>query len=267
MSTRRSWWAAAWRLTRALVHVLRGLRVMRREFGRLTPEQTQWLVRQWSLRMLDILGVTLVVEGQVPSHGPLLLVSNHISWLDILVLNAVRPTRFVSKAGVRRWPVLGTLVTGAGTLYLERESRRDAMRVVHQVADRLRAGDLVSFFPEGTTGDGRRLLPFHANLLQAAIAASVPALPLALRYVDRQTGSFNGAPLFVGETTLLTSLWNTVRDTQVQAWVVFGDPQRAQGRERRVWAADLRQEVARLGGLGESVDRAVDLPSEAAAAH
>lgn len=267
MSARRSWWAAAWRLVRALVHVLRGLRVMRREFGRLTPEQTQWLVRQWSARMLDILGVTLVVDGPVPSHGPLLLVANHISWLDILVLNAARPTRFVSKAGVRRWPVLGTLVTGAGTLYLERESRRDAMRVVHQVAERLHAGDLVTFFPEGTTGDGHRLLPFHANLLQAAIAASAPALPLALRYVDRLTGETSAAPLFVGETTLMASMWSTLRDPQVQAQVRYGAPQRAQGRERRAWAAALRREVASLAGVDEAGEASADPSPTAPAAH
>lgn len=246
---RRSRLSACWRLLRATAHVLSGLWTIRSEFGRLTPDQTQWLVREWTRKMLGILGVELVVLGNPPERGPLLLVANHISWLDILVMNAARPARFVSKADVRRWPVLGALVTGAGTLYIERESRRDAMRVVHRVAESLRNADLVAVFPEGTTGDGRELLPFHANLLQAAIAASAPSLPVGLRYRDRLTGERSDGPLFIGDTTLLQSIWSTLRDSDVQAVVQYGEAQRAQGRDRRAWAVDLRGEVARLAGV------------------
>ena len=198
MSARRSSLSALWRLTRLVGHVLRGLWVIRSEFGRLTPDQTQFVIREWTRRMLDILGVELVVRGTPPARGPLLLVANHISWLDILIMNAAQPTRFVSKADVKRWPLLGMLIDGAGTLYIERESRRDAMRVVHQVAERLRTQDLISVFPEGTTGDGRTLLPFHANILQAAISAGAPVLPVALKYVDRTSGQRSDGPLFIG---------------------------------------------------------------------
>jgi 1-acyl-sn-glycerol-3-phosphate acyltransferase len=161
-------------------------------------------------------------------------------------MNASRHTRFVSKADVKRWPVLSALIEGAGTLYVERESRRDAMRVVHQVAERLQTQDLISVFPEGTTGDGRTLLPFHANLLQAAITAAAPVLPVALKYVDRDSGERSDGPLFIGDTTLAQSIWNTLRTEGLQAVVRYGTPERAQGRERRVWAQDLRAEVARL---------------------
>jgi 1-acyl-sn-glycerol-3-phosphate acyltransferase len=82
-----------------------------------------------------------------------------------------RGTAALSPRPSRRWPLIGTLATGAGTLYIERESRRDAMRVVHQMAAGLRAGDILAVFPEGTTSDGVGLLPFHANLIQAAISA------------------------------------------------------------------------------------------------
>jgi 1-acyl-sn-glycerol-3-phosphate acyltransferase len=245
---------AFWRLLRALRHVLRGLWIIRSEFGRLTPEQTRLVVRTWTRQMLDILGVALDVRGSPPAHGPLLIVANHISWLDILIMNAAQPARFVSKADVRRWPVLGPLIDGAGTLYIERESRRDAMRVVHQVAERLRTPDLISVFPEGTTGDGRALLPFHANLLQAAIATGAPVLPVGLRYVDRDSGDRSDAPLFIGDTTLIRSIWNTVRAQGVQAVVHYGQPQHHQGRERRAWAQDLRTDVARLAGLEAAAD-------------
>lgn len=246
MSAGRSRAGAVWRLVRATGHVLHGLWVIRSEFGRLTPDQTQLVVREWTRRMLGILGVELVVQGTPPAHGPLLQVANHISWLDILVMNAAQPSRFVSKSDVRHWPVIGGLANGAGTLYIERESRRDAMRVVHQVAERLRTRDVISVFPEGTTGDGQTLLPFHANLLQAAIAAGASVLPVALRYADRDSGQRSDAPLFIGDTTLMQSIWSTLRADGVQAVVRYGEPQRDQGRDRRTWAQDLRTEVALL---------------------
>lgn len=243
---RRSPLVALWRLLRASAHVLLGLWTIRREFDRLTPEQCALRVRQWSRQMLGIMGVTLVVRGTPPAHGPLLLAANHISWLDILVMDAAHPARFVSKADVKHWPVLGALITGAGTLYIERTSRRDAMRVVHQMAAALSAGDTLAVFPEGTTGDGRELLPFHANLIQAAISAYAPVLPVALQYLDGATGTVSDAPLFLGETTLLQSVWRSLRADGTQACVHFGEPQMADGRDRRAWAADLQQAVAAM---------------------
>lgn len=234
---------AAWRALRAVGHVLRGLWIIRTEFGRLTPAQSQLIVREWSRRMLSIMGVALDVQGQAPTHGPLLQVANHQSWLDIVVMNAVHPSRFVSKADAQHWPLLGALITGAGTLYIERENRRDALRVVHRMADRLREGDIVSVFPEGTTGDGTQLLPFHANLLQAAISASAPVQPVALRYLDSGTGQPHPGPVFVGDDTLIASVWRTLRSDTVRAVVRHGTPQRAGDRDRRAWAEALRAEV------------------------
>jgi 1-acyl-sn-glycerol-3-phosphate acyltransferase len=252
VSARRSPLSALWRLARLVGHVLRGLWVIRSEFGRLTADQTRLVIREWTRQMLVILGVELVVQGTPPAHGPLLLVANHISWLDILIMNAAQPTRFVSKADVKRWPLLGMLIDGAGTLYIERESRRDAMRVVHQVAERLHTQDLISVFPEGTTGDGQTLLPFHANILQAAISANARVLPVALKYVDRASGQRSDGPVFIGDTTLAESVWATLRTQGLRAVVRYGSTQRAEGRDRRAWAQDLRTEVARLGSLDAS---------------
>jgi 1-acyl-sn-glycerol-3-phosphate acyltransferase len=237
---------ALWRGLRATAHVVRGLWIIRTEFGRLTPPQTELVVREWTRRMLLIMGVELVVQGTPPEQGPLLQVANHMSWLDILVMNAARPSRFVSKADAERWPLLGSLITGAGTLYLERGNRRAAMRMVHHMAERLELGDILTVFPEGTTGDGQALLPFHANLLQAAIAARAPVLPIALRFVRSDSGEPHPAPIFVGETTLLGSIWATLNADGLQAVVRYGEPQHDQGRDRRVWANDLRDEIARL---------------------
>ena len=247
MTTRRSRAEAAWRLARATGHVFSALWIIRRHFPRLSEAQRAERVRVWSLQILDIMGVELVVRGDAPAavNGGL-VVANHISWLDILVMNAAQPSRFVSKADVKRWPVLGSLISGAGTLYIERESRRDAMRVVHHVAEQLRANDRIAIFPEGTTGDGVELLHFHGNLFQAAIAAEAPVLPVALSFVHAATGERHDAPTYIGDTTLLASMWATLRATGVRAVVVHGQAQWAEGRERRLWAQAVRAEIADL---------------------
>jgi 1-acyl-sn-glycerol-3-phosphate acyltransferase len=234
------------RFALVLLWVVWGVWKVHTGFAHLPATQRQALLRLWSLRMLSALGVRLRLQGSAPAHGPVLLVANHLSWLDILVMNAVQPARFVSKADVKHWPVLGALVAGAGTLFIERESRRDAMRVVHHMAEALGAGDVVAVFPEGTTGDGQAVLPFHANLLQAAIATHVTVQPVALAYVDGRTGQRSSAALYVGDTTLLASLWHTLCATRLEVHVTLGEAETAQGRDRRTWAADLRGRIQTL---------------------
>jgi 1-acyl-sn-glycerol-3-phosphate acyltransferase len=233
----------------ALVHALGGWLTITLRFPGWTQQRRDATVQAWSLRMLEILGIPLHVTGQPPAQGPMLLVANHLSWLDILVMHAARQCRFVSKSDVKHWPLIGTLATGGGTLYIEREKRRDAMRVVHHMAESLQAGDIVAVFPEGTTGDGRELLPFHANLIQAAISAHAPVQPVALRFVDREDGTDSDAPLYLGDDTLVGSLWRTLAGRPFEAHVRFGEPQQAEGRDRREWASDLRGAVESLKQL------------------
>lgn len=234
------------RILQALTHALWGWVTIRLFFPRWSQQRRDATVQAWARHMLRILGIPLHVQGQPPLDGPMLLVANHMSWLDILVMHAARHCRFVSKSDVKHWPLIGTLATGAGTLYIEREKRRDAMRVVHHVAESLKAGDIVAVFPEGTTGDGKALLPFHANLVQAAISAHAPVQPVALRFVDRASGQDSDGPLYLGDDTLVGSLWRTLAGRPFVAHVRFGEPQVADGRERREWAQDLREAVARL---------------------
>ena len=237
---------AAWRLLHALGHALAGWCTIVFEFPRLAPAQREERVVRWARRMLQVLGIELQLRGAPPAHGPVLLVANHISWLDILVLHAARHCRFVSKSDVEHWPLIGTLATGAGTLYIERESRRHVMRVVHHMAEALRGGDVLAVFPEGTTSDGRALLPFHGNLVQAAISADAPAQPVALSFLDRATGEPSTAASYVGDETLVGSLWRMLTSPPLVAIVAFGEAQHALGRGRREWASDLREAVSAL---------------------
>ena len=212
----------------------------------MTQEQRHAQVQAWALRMLTLLGVRLELRGGPPVHGPVLLVANHISWLDILVMHAARHCRFVSKADVRGWPLIGTLASAAGTLYIERQSRRDAMRVVHRMAESLRQGDVVAVFPEGTTSDGLALLPFHANLLQAAISTGAPVQPVGLSFLDTTSRTTSLAPCYVGDDSLAVSIWRTLTAPSITAVVHYGEMQTAQGRDRRAWARELRSAVDAL---------------------
>lgn len=237
---------ACWRLWRVLALALSGLAQILFLFPRLPQPQRDLRVQVWASNMLARLGIELQVRGTPPLVGPMLLVANHISWLDILALHAARHCRFVSKSDVKHWPLIGTLATGGGTLYIERASRRDAMRVVHRMAQALEDGDILAVFPEGTTGDGTTLLPFHANLIQAAISAHAPVQPVALQFVDGPSGVPSQAMSYIGDETLLGSVWRTLCASRIRAVVSFGTPQLADGRDRRSWAKDLHATVARL---------------------
>ena len=234
---------AAWRLLRCVVHGLHGLVIVLLRFGALDAEQRQARIRWWSVKVLRVMGIVMHVDGAT-RRGGTLLVANHISWLDITALHAVLPhARFVAKADVKSWPLLSHLVGAAGTLYLERERKRDALRVVHLMAQALTEGQTVAVFPEGTTSDGRSLLPFHANLLQAAIATATPVQPVALRFSDA-TQAISPAVEFVGATTLLQSLWRVACGEGLTAHVTLLPARTSARVDRRVLAKTLRADIA-----------------------
>jgi 1-acyl-sn-glycerol-3-phosphate acyltransferase len=249
---RRVWCAgmntlvACVKLARALWHILVGFVTIMLVFPRVSQAQRELRIQVWSQKMLGCLDIVFVVKGPRVINGPMLLMANHISWLDITSLHAARFCRFVSKSDIKEWPVIGTLAIGVGTLFIERESRRDAMRVVHHMTERLRAGDVIGVFPEGTTSDGQSLLPFHANLFQAAISADAPIQPVALQFFDQASGQISLAPCYVGDDTLWGSLWRTLRTPGIAVVITFGEPQLAQGRDRRTWALALRSDIERL---------------------
>lgn len=231
---------AAWRLLRALLHGIHGLLIVLLLFRWLGPDARRARVRWWAAKMLRMLGIELRVQGSF-RPGAKLIVANHVSWLDVMSVHAVCPeARFVSKADVQRWPLVGRLVAAAGTLYIERERRRDALRVVHQMADALRSGDTVAVFPEGTTGDGHALLPFHANLLQAAIATETPVQPVALRYADARH-AVSPAAQWLGQTTLAQSLWKLARGDRLVVHLRVVEAQGSAHADRRALAARLRE--------------------------
>ena len=231
-----------WRITCVVAHLLHGLAIVLSRWQRIDVQARHALVQWWAAKLLRVLGIGHRVQG-APQPGGVLVVANHVSWLDIVAIHAVWPrARFVSKAEVRHWPVIGRLVDAAGTLYLERERRRDALRVVHHAAQALQAGDTVALFPEGTTGDGHVLLPFHANLLQAAIASHAPVQPVALRFSDPRH-AVSPSAAYVGDTTLLRSLWWVACAQGLVVHVTWLPPQASDGAERRQLAEEVRERI------------------------
>lgn len=234
---------AAWRLLRCVVHGLHGLAIALLCFDGLDAAQRHARIRWWSTKTLRLMGITLQVEGSVRPGGTL-LVANHVSWLDITALHAVVPhARFVSKSDIQSWPLLARLADAADTLYLERERKRDALRVVHLVAQALDQGQTVAVFPEGTTSDGRTLLPFHANLLQAAISTGTPVQPVALRFSDAQA-PISAAVEFVGATTLVESLWRVACADGLVAHLTLLPARGSRHADRRALAQTLRADIA-----------------------
>ena len=146
-------WLLCWRLGRVGVHLLYGCAQILLFFGRASRAQRQAIIGRWSQQLLHICGMRLTVLPQdmaVDSTGGRMLVANHISWVDIPTIHAIRFCRFISKSEVKHWPVIGRLADSADTLYLQRTSRKDAHRVLHTMAERLQQGDVLAFFPEGT---------------------------------------------------------------------------------------------------------------------
>ena len=232
------------RKVRLVVHLLVGMWTIATRFPKASKAARLEMNRRWSLKMLRLAGMRLVVHNdEARLDEGALVVSNHISWIDIYVINAWRPTPFVSKAEIRKWPVVGWLAAQLDTIFIQREKRSDAKRIMHELANRLNAGQLMCVFPEGTTSDGLQLLPFHANLFQAAVSASSPVQPVCILYEDAQ-GRQSTAPAYIGDMSLGESLNALLTGGPLTAHVYVGDAL-APGADRRLLAAEAEASVRR----------------------
>jgi 1-acyl-sn-glycerol-3-phosphate acyltransferase len=222
---------ALWRILCVVGMVMRGLWLAGVVMPRLDAAGRHAIVQRWSVRMLRCLGVEVRVSGTAHA-GAVLMVANHVSWLDIPALHASAPrARFVSKSDIAHWPLLGKLARAGGTLFIERERKRDALRVVHEVADALR------------TGAGYGVLPFHANLLQAAISTATVVQPVVVRYSE-PGHPVSVAAQYTGTTTLGESLMKVCRARGLAVHVRFLPAESVGQADRRVLAETLRERIA-----------------------
>jgi len=195
------------RLLRVVLHLFQGLVTCALLFPLIGAAARLGHVKRWSARLVALCGVEVeILHEQGAQAAPrALIVANHVSWLDIFVINTLHPCRFVAKSDIRDWPLIGWLCEKTGTIFISRGKLRDVRRIYQGLVSSLHAGEHVAFFPEGTTAAQGELAPFHANLFEAAIEADVPVQPYAVRYLDR-AGRLHPAADFIGEMTFVQSL-------------------------------------------------------------
>lgn len=242
----------SWRLALLAGHLLQGALQVRLQFHGLDAAGRHARISAWSRRALQLLQVDLQAPP-MPAAGAQLIVANHVSWLDIVVIHALLPhTRFVAKQDIARWPLVGWLVAGSGTLLVDRNRPRDAARAVDCMAGALTAGHTLALFPEGTTSDGSRLLGFHSSLLQAAVRAQAQVQPLLLLYAENGCVPSPSVP-YEGATTLGQSLWRVCRARRLVAQVQALPLQPAPHADRRLLSrrlhADMASALARAAGV------------------
>jgi 1-acyl-sn-glycerol-3-phosphate acyltransferase len=206
------------RLTAVTVLVLAGV-VLSPLGGRIPAG----LVRRWCRWIVRAAGVQVRITGTAAPTGGLLLVANHISWLDIPLLAAVRPARMLAKLEIRQWPVAGPLAARGGALFIDRDRLRALPDTVARIAEVMRAGQAVAVFPEGSTWCGRAQGHFRRAVFQAALDAGVPVQPVHIHYRTTR-GAASTAPAFVGEDSLLTSLWRVTSTRGLVAEVEVREP-------------------------------------------
>ncbi len=207
------------------------------KFPRYTREQKLEAIRTWSDQTLQLMGVAVRVVATHPlEEVPHLVVANHVSWLDVLVIQSLHPSVFVAKREVGQWPVVGTIAKACGVVFVDRGSPSSAKKMVDDVANALHHGYRVAGFPEGTSSEGHAVSLFHANLFEAAIHRQVHVQPIALRYVDPHTGALCLTPAFVGEMGFLESLHRIMKARAMTVDVHLGSCISSEGHSRRTLA-------------------------------
>jgi 1-acyl-sn-glycerol-3-phosphate acyltransferase len=233
-----------------LSHAITAALILRFIFPRVDAAHRRRHVQRWAARLVAIMGLEVRVSGTPPAahERPGLIAANHISWLDIFVIQGVSPARFIAKSEVRDWPLAGWIAERAGTIFIRRERRRDTARINELVHAALAAGDSVGLFPEGTTSEGDTLLKFHSSLFEPAVANEAQVHPCGVRY-ERPDGSPCRAMAYVGELSFMQSLGLAIRQRGVVARVAFAPAIDTRGLDRREATRRAEAAVASLLGL------------------
>ncbi len=208
-------------------------------FPKASREQKLAHIQAWSADVLRIMGIEICKgtwASQTLTNEPQLLVANHVSWLDVLIIQSLQPSVFVAKSEVRDWPLVGNIAQACGVVFVDRGSPSSAKKMVDEVAYALQHGYCVAGFPEGTSSEGREVSLFHANLFEAAIHHQVQVHPLALRYTDKTTGELCMKAAFVGDITFIASLHQVMCANDIHVSIHAGKLLTPQGHSRRTLA-------------------------------
>ncbi|MGZ3253263.1 MAG: lysophospholipid acyltransferase family protein [Burkholderiaceae bacterium] len=233
------------KLLRVFAHLFIGLSTCAFVFPLTDSAGRERRIKKWSNQLLRICGVRVEVvhATSVPPAARALNIANHVSWLDIFVMNSFHPCRFVAKSEIRDWPILGWLCAKTRTIFIARGRIRDVRRIFEDLVASIKAGEHVAFFPEGTTSAQGGLLPFHPNLFEAAIDADVPIQPFAIRYVDA-SGCLHSVVDFIGEMTFAESMIAILKAGTIKAVLIRLPIIETKGSHRRELAAAAQHAIA-----------------------
>lgn len=251
--------AFGWRTARLLGKLLVGLWISATSFARADPVRRHVIIRNWSREILHLAGIEVRAIGfPADTERPVTLVANHVSWADIFALNTQRACHFIAKAELRRWPLAGRLLANVGTVFINRNDRKETHRLKQVVHELLEAGETVAVFPEGTTSIGRDVLKFHASLLEPVVASEGEVWVVAIRYFCRSKTDETGgeqrtdAAAYVGQMSLMESLRSIHRVEPVIVEVRFVEAIDCCGKTRREVAQQAESAVRAIVRSGEA---------------
>lgn len=206
------------------------------------------IIQNWLHRSAEIIGIDIQVHGTA-AQRPVFVVANHISWLDIIIISSVLPVSFLSKAEIRKWPIIGTLAAKAGTLFIHRGSKNGAAEAVELVKVKLQAGHSVASFPEAKTTEGTSVEMFHARLFAAAIETETMIQPVALRYPpsrDDCSEKINPIVPYVAGPNLVQHAFKIMCAKHTIAEVTLCDAIKIEGQLRKDLAQSARDTIAQV---------------------
>ncbi len=208
------------------------------------PEMARRFPMHYHRLVLRILGIRLNLEGEAVARGPALIVSNHVSWLDIMVLSAVAPLSFVAKREVNGWPFFGSLARLQRTVFVDRDKRQTTGEARNEMLERLGQGDILVLFAEGTSGDGSSVLPFKSSFFAAADVSGVPVYPLTLAYRGHwglpMNRRFRPFYAWYGDMDLRPHLWEALATGPIEVTAICHPPL-PQGIGRKSMARDAEE--------------------------
>lgn len=191
----------------------------------LDQQQRMYLVQCWARRLLAILKIQVIVHGDLQmlhSQTGYLMVANHISWLDIHVINSLKPMIFVAKSDVAQWPIFGWIAQKIGTIFIRRDKLSDLKRVIQLIQSKIHQRQAICIFPEGTSSDGRQVLEFRSNLFEVVSHTPHQIIPLAIQY--QEDGMYSDRAAFIGDMGLIDSIGRVMQSNSLVADVYLAPP-------------------------------------------
>jgi len=234
-----------YRMFRILLHLIVGLCLLASVWSFSKKETRLGLIQWWSKKLIQYFGVQLITHGELPEPGTsnTMFLANHVSWIDIYVLNSIIPLQFIAKSEINTWPVFGYLARKSGTIFINRANRKDTSRIVGKTTEQLLNGGNIGFFPEGTTTDGTVLGPFKGSIVQAAINAQANLQPVAIRY-PLPNGGINTQMAYAGDTTMGESMMYILKQKQSVVELHFLAPIKPGADNRQTLIKTTRHAIA-----------------------